>query len=271
LSTAKQILSATLRNVGLLYVVDKLFYLNNRWQNRRRNARFLQEHPNVKLPPDYLMFESFQLDYYKYFEESKQSAKWVADHYKRHSQNQTPVILDWGCGPGRVIRHLPYFFEAGATFFGTDYNADSIKWCSHNLPGISFNHNGLEAKLPYEDDTFDFIYGISIFTHLSEPKHREWFLELKRVLKSGGVMLLTTQGDNFKTKLTPNELERYNAGELVVRGNVKEGHRTYSAFQPKAYMRNLFVDVTILEHIERKPESGRALPQDVWLIEKKNN
>ena len=46
-------------------------------------------------------------------------------------------------------------------------------------------------------------------------------------------MFLTTQGDNFRVKLTDLELNKYNNDELVVRGKVKEGHRTYSAFHPK--------------------------------------
>ena len=45
-------------------------------------------------------------------------------------------------------------------------------------------------------------------------------------------MFLITQGDNFKVKLTDLELTKYKKNELVVRGKVKEGHRTYSAFHP---------------------------------------
>jgi len=55
---------------------------------------------------------------------------------------------------------------------------------------------------------------------------------------------------------------------LVVRGKVKEGHRTYSAFQPKGFMINLFNNVEILEHIETRPGQGAWLPQDIWIIKK---
>jgi hypothetical protein len=81
-------------------------------------------------------------------------------------------------------------------------------------------------------------------------------------------MLLTTQGDHFKQKLTDEELQLYNQNKLVVRGHVKEGHRTFSAFQPPVYMRELFRDAEVLEHICRPVIKGRALPQDVWLIKK---
>lgn len=177
-------------------------------------------------------------------------------------------ILDWGCGPGRAIRHLPHYFESETEFYGTDYNRKSIDWCSKNLPDISFNHNSLEADLPYENDLFNLIYGISIFTHLSEQMHYNWFNELKRVLKPGGILLVTTQGANFKLKLTGSELNRFDTGQLVVRGKVKEGHRTYSAFQPASFMKKLFSEFTIPEHMERKPVAGGYLPQDIWIIQK---
>ena len=49
-------------------------------------------------------------------------------------------------------------------------------------------------------------------------------------------MFLTTQGDNFKVKLSDEELKRYSNNNLFIRGNVKEGRRTYSAFQPQGFM-----------------------------------
>jgi hypothetical protein len=81
-------------------------------------------------------------------------------------------------------------------------------------------------------------------------------------------MLLTTAGDNFKIKLTKNELKQFKNNELVVRGKVMEGHRTFSAFHPKSFMTTLFTNVDILEHIQTKPEKGKALPQDIWIVKK---
>jgi len=122
--------------------------------------------------------------------------------------------------------------------------------------------------LPYNDNYIDVIFGISIFTHLSEQLHYDWYNELYRILKPNGIILLTTQGDNFKVKLTDAELKQYNNNQLVVRGKVKEGHRTYSAFHPQVFMRKLFQNIEILEHIETKPEGGKGLPQDIWIVKK---
>jgi ubiquinone/menaquinone biosynthesis C-methylase UbiE len=264
----KRIISGVLRKLKLLYMFDYAFYFLEKRRNKSRNEDFKKQHPEVKLPPDYLMYESFQLDYFKYFEESKESAKWVADHFIGQDNLDNKTILDWGCGPGRVIRHLPNYFGKNCSFYGTDYNAESISWCKKNLPNIAFNKNELEAILPYQSNFFDFIYGISIFTHLSEQLHFDWAKELLRVLKPGGVLMLTTQGENFKIKLTQEESSIFEKGDLVVRGDVKEGHRTYSAFHPEKFMRELLKNAKILTHEKRPIINGRALPQDVWLISK---
>jgi SAM-dependent methyltransferase len=168
-----------------------------------------------------------------------------------------------------MIRHLPSVMGSGCEFFGTDYNKRSIEWCTQNLPGISFNNNSLEARLPYADNFFDVVYGISIFTHLSESMHFAWYNELSRVLKPGGLFFLTTQGDNFKCKLMEPELADYNKGQLIVRGKVKEGHRTFSAFHPKSFMLKLFANAEIVEHIETPPQSTQWIPQDIWMVRKR--
>jgi hypothetical protein len=52
-----------------------------------------------------------------------------------------------------------------------------------------------------------------------------------------------------------------------MRGKVKEGYRTYSAFHPKAFMEKLFKNAIIVDHVETKPE-GFWIPQDIWMAKK---
>jgi ubiquinone/menaquinone biosynthesis C-methylase UbiE len=67
-------------------------------------------------------------------------------------------------------------------------NNKTITWSRQNLKGISFNQNTLQANLPYSDNYFDIIYGISIFTHLSQQMHYDWYNELERILKPNGII-----------------------------------------------------------------------------------
>ena len=257
-----------LRVAGLMHLTDRLRYYFYKIKNRRKNKRFKKNYPQVKLPPDYYIYESFQIDYEEYYLKSRESAQWILSFLKKYNPNSPYNILDWGCGPGRIIRHLPGFLDEKSRVFGTDYNAASIDWCKTNLPEIDFNLNTLEAELPYDDDFFDYIYGISIFTHLSEKMHYEWMAELYRLLKPGGIMMLTLHGDAFIPKLSAGELAEYNNGNIVVRGNVKEGHRTFAAFHPKEFTAKLFNQFDILQHISGQSNTSKP-QQDVWIVRKK--
>jgi len=214
------------------------------------------------------MYESFQINYEKYYNGGHDTARWIINLLSPLIDLNNKTILDWGCGPGRIIRHLPPLTDHSCAYYATDYNEQSISWCKKNIKNVNFNFNKLTAELPYPNEFFDLIYGISIFTHLSETMHIEWINELKRILKPGGILLLTTQGDNFKSKLTDQEKKTFENGKLVVRGKVKEGHRTYSAFHPDAYLRLLFKDFKILNHLVTDPKSKSHIPQDTWIVRK---
>jgi len=266
----KAYVSNLLRKFRLLPLTDKVRFYLHAFQNRKINRHFRKENPDVKLPPDYLLYESFQLHYPNYYLDGFETAKDVVDALRPHTSFKDQRILDWGCGPGRLIRHLPALVGNGCTFYGTDYNQKSIDWCSQNLADINFNQNSLAALLPYAGNFFDIIYGYSIVTHLSEQHHFAWYTELMRVLKPGGVLFLTTQGDNYKVKLTAAELLTFNQGQVVVRGDVKEGHRTYSAFQPTGFMQRLFEKDEVVQHLTPKADAGTWLPQDIWIVRKRN-
>lgn len=129
-------LSNLLRSLGLIYFTDWLRYYLQKYKNRKINEEFKKNNPNVKLPPDYLIYESFQINYQKYYTDGKKTAEWLSRHLGKHIDLKDKRILDWGCGPGRLIRHLPEIINNGCEFFGTDYNESSIQWCSNNLEGV---------------------------------------------------------------------------------------------------------------------------------------
>lgn len=260
-------ISNILRSFGLLHPLDNLRYKNEQRKNSSANSKFKAEHPNIPLPPDYLMYESFKLNYSKYYQGGKETAKWLIELLEKNTTLENKKILDWGCGPARIVRHLPQLLPV-SNIYATDYNAESINWCKENIKDVDFNHNRLEALLPYDDNYFDVIYGISILTHLSEKMHTNWITELRRNLKPDGLLLLTTQGNNFKSKLSTAENIKFDKGELIVRGNVKEGHRTYSAFHPDTYLELLFRDFDIIDKLVVNPTGKSYIPQDTWLLKK---
>ena len=124
------------------------------------------------------------------------------------------AVLDFGCGCGRVIRHLRS--KTRAELFGTDQSAKLITWCRPNLPFATFGINRLEPPLDYPDGKFDFIYALSVFTHLPARLQAMWMDEFRRVLR-GGHLLLSTHGEHQLHGLTDEEKAMFHNGQLVVK------------------------------------------------------
>lgn len=118
----------------------------------------------------------------------------IAEAYHRYAGKplaQAGSVLDWGVGCGRVARHLAPLL--GDRFFGCDIDADNVRWCAKSLVG-NYTSSKLEPPLPFGDSSFDVVYGIFVFTHLRAEWELRWLKELNRVLKPGGVMLVTVHG-----------------------------------------------------------------------------
>ncbi len=99
------------------------------------------------------------------------------------------AILDWGCGCGRVARYA----ARARGFTGCDIDRENVAWCAANLPG-DYVVSAMAPPLPFADASFDLLYGVSIFTHLREPLQDLWLAELRRVLRPGGIALVTVHG-----------------------------------------------------------------------------
>ena len=264
----KGTLTYLFRKAGLLFWVDKVKFWVQYLKNYGNNSQFKASHKNIPLPPAYMMFESFNMNYRKYYKGGCTTAKWILDTVAPYHNYYGATILDWGCGPARITRHLPELCGPESKIYGTDYNPKTIRWCSENIKDVSFQINGTAPPLLYEKNTFDIIIGISIFTHLSEANHDTWVSELHRVMKPGGVAFITTHGDIFRSLLTEKEMLVYDGGKIVVRGSVTEGHRIFTAFQPPAWMKNVFSkSFEIMQHHEGKPADW-GKEQDFWILKK---
>jgi SAM-dependent methyltransferase len=102
-------------------------------------------------------------------------------------------VLDFGCGPGRGLRC--FLRDAGEVeLFGTDVDEAAVNWASAAMPFARFETNEEMPPLRYADDQFGLIFAVSVFSHLSEKSHLAWLAELHRVMRPGGVAILTVHG-----------------------------------------------------------------------------
>jgi SAM-dependent methyltransferase len=149
---------------------------------------------------------------------------------------------------------------------GSDYNPHLARWCAEELSFGEFTANGAEPPLPYPDDSLDFLYSVSIFTHLDEPLQMPWITELTRVVRPGGLMLITVSGEAYASNLPGWERFRsaFEAGELVVRKAERTGSNACAVLHPPQYVRETLSRG--LEIVDYEPGVAQAGRQDAWLL-----
>jgi SAM-dependent methyltransferase len=101
--------------------------------------------------------------------------------------------LDFGCSSGRVVRALAAAWPQ-AEWHGCDPNGNAIAWATAHLPGIHFARSPQDPPLPYDDGAFDFACAISIWSHYGEQSAIAWLEEMRRIIRPGGRLVLTTHG-----------------------------------------------------------------------------
>jgi SAM-dependent methyltransferase len=197
------------------------------------------------------------------------AAACLRDAVGRHGTRLEDVasILDFGCGCGRVIRHLSHL---SAQIDGTDRDARAIAWCRRNLPFARFEVNDLQPPLNYADEAFSLIYALSVFTHLPEALQRPWLEELVRVLAPGGFLLLSFHGLAYLPELSDEEQRHFRAGELVVRASGAPGANSFGAYHPEQYLKRILpLEVSLMEIM---PEGAQGNPrQDLAVLRRGHN
>ena len=147
---------------------------------------------------------------------------------------QMRAILDFGCGCGRVARH--WAEVEGPELYGWDYNPDLVAWCAANLPALWATRNGLAPPTPYVTGSFDLIYALSVFSHLDEPLQRGWLAEFRRLLRPGGLLVLSVLGEKLRHRLGVGEQQRFDYGEMVVQRPRLAGRNLCTVYHPRSYM-----------------------------------
>ena len=119
---------------------------------------------------------------------------------------QLRAVLDFGCGPGRVLPHFAARAPVAACV-GCDVDAAAIDWAARAHRALGWSLTSFHPPLPYEDDRFDLVYAISVFSHLDQGVAAMWLAELRRVLAPGGLALLSVHG--------PHAFEQFRIGAVA--------------------------------------------------------
>ena len=122
-------------------------------------------------------------------------------HFQKYCDfNRDSAILDVGCGIGRMAIPFTNYLSAKGRYEGFDIVKVGIDWCTKNIHSrfdnfrfkliplkndlyrLDTNEMAAELKFPYEENSFDFVFLTSVFTHMLPMDVENYIKEIQRVL-----------------------------------------------------------------------------------------
>jgi SAM-dependent methyltransferase len=169
------------------------------YEAERRRKNYEVDHV---LPPAFLRKRIHGSEDIDTFEQvGRAVASDLVGYFKRpESSGGDFRVLDFGVGCGRILVPLQDLRLKASPprdrmeWYGCDIDGQAIEWCQTYLSSrAKFVVNDAMPPLPFADHFFDFVYSISIFTHLPEAMQFAWLEEINRVLKDGGRAVISTR------------------------------------------------------------------------------
>lgn len=106
-------------------------------------------------------------------------------------------ILEVGCGDGYYLHLLSNLGIKNIKLTGVDYDKNALEAAKINLKGrkILLKQADLMEKLPFQSNIFDKVIMSEVCEHL--PDDIKGLMEVKRVLKKGGKLVVTVPNHNY--------------------------------------------------------------------------
>jgi SAM-dependent methyltransferase len=177
--------------------------------------------PDPPAPPAELASRVFRLEKWsdpaRVFEEmGAQTKRSLLDLLPDDWSFEGTRVLDFGCGAGRTLRHFLDEAEHGE-LWGADIDEPSIEWLRANLcPPLHAWKCATWPPLGLEHVSFDLIWAISVFTHLTHNSI-PWLLELHRLLRPEGLLIATYMGRSTSEILAHEPWDEDRVGMNILR------------------------------------------------------
>lgn len=177
-------------------------------------------------------------------------------------------VLEVGCGEGRGIELL---IQRAKTYTAIDKIEDAIAKLRVKFPAGKFYSGNIPPLVQFEDRSFDRVFSFQVIEHIEND--RLFLSEISRVLRPGGIALLSTPNRPMSLSRNPWHVREYTAGELTalaqpfftrvemkgVAGNEKV--MAYYDRNKKSVTRMMRWDVLDLQH--KLPASVLRLPYEI--------
>ncbi len=108
----------------------------------------------------------------------------LAENWRRYVTQDSPRVLDAGCGTGAVLAML----DNQAQTVGIDFAREALGFCK--VRGLSRLGRASIVDLPFADATFDVLISCDVLCHQSIRNKLATLAELARVVRPGGLLFL---------------------------------------------------------------------------------
>lgn len=105
-------------------------------------------------------------------------------------------VLDLGCGEGHFAEVL---VRADAGVVACDVAEEPLRRARANHPDLDLRLVEPDGPLPFADASFDIVWAGETIEHVLDTSH--WLSEVRRVLPSGGLILLSTPDHGLLSRL----------------------------------------------------------------------
>ena len=132
-----------------------------------------------------------------------------------------------------------YWNDFAGSVSGSDVSTKAVDWCANFLG--RFEANRLAPPFAFPEESFDLVYALSVFTHLTDEFQVAWRQRAAtRPAARGGAAPPDDPRRFSPPGSTHGERARFERGELVVRWSDVPGANLCSAYHPSCYLHDTF-------------------------------
>ena len=119
----------------------------------------------------------------------------------RYASELAGRVLELGTGAGRISRHL---MDIGADLRGIDISSAMVEYCRRHLPAGTFEVGDLRSLADHGDGAYDAVVaGANVLDVLDDPERRQVLIEIRRVLKHSGLLIMSSHNQSFLPGVPP--------------------------------------------------------------------
>ena len=183
---------------------------------------------------------------------------WIYDNVRPGSS-----VLDLGCGAGM----LALLKRKDVTLTGVDLSRDCSLAARRN--GYDFTATTELSKLPFPDDSFDYVVSLDVLGHISFDEKDAVLSEVKRVLRPDGVTMHGIECTDHAVQknydeMSPEELRRFIEvdGHVGLEEEQEHGKRFLKFFQHVAWEPRYALCLSSEEFLKQADHYGLAFESD---------